>query len=400
LSGVPGTTSPKRVRASVSADRSKPSSRGVSRAIVRQQPLTEMLSPGATSSKPGCGRSIASKAPSPARATLTTDAQASTSPVNTAGKLAGRRGKRSVLRIRWLLAAGEQSAVGSAGGSRDEAGYPRTPERPSSRRRAPPSLTVPQRVSTLPCLFDEEGLVPLFLILTLFPEAVEPYLSASILGLARQRGLVDIRTVDFRDFTRDRHRTVDDRPFGGGPGMVLQAEPIAEAIEWAEERHGRFRRLVMCPSGRALRQELCEELAREERVLLIAARYEGFDERLREEFELEPISLGDFVLSGGELPALAIVEAAVRLIPGVLGAEESAGADSFSGGERRLDWPHYTRPRVWRGRPVPEVLLSGDHAAIARWRREAAEARTRERRPDLIDPHPTHPGGANGAART
>jgi tRNA (guanine37-N1)-methyltransferase len=261
-------------------------------------------------------------------------------------------------------------------------------------------LTVPQRASTLPCLFDEEGLVPLFLILTLFPEAVEPYLSASILGLARQRGLVDIRAVDFRDFTRDRHRTVDDRPFGGGPGMVLQAEPIAEAIEWAEGRHGRFRRLVMCPSGRVFRQELCEELAREERVLLIAARYEGFDERLREEFELEPISLGDFVLSGGELPALAIVEAAVRLIPGALGAEASAGADSFSGGERRLDWPHYTRPRVWRGRPVPEVLLSGDHAAIARWRREAAEARTRERRPDLTDPHPNTPGGANGAART
>jgi tRNA (guanine37-N1)-methyltransferase len=230
--------------------------------------------------------------------------------------------------------------------------------------------------------------VPLFAILTLFPEAVEPYLGASILGLARERGLVQTVAVDFRDFTRDRHRTVDDRPFGGGPGMVLRPEPIAEAVEWLERRHGPFRKLAMCPSGRPFRQELAEELKCAERTLILAGRYEGFDDRVREELGFELVSMGDFVLSGGELPALCVVEAAVRLIPGALGDEESAVHDSFAGGAALLDHPHYTRPRVWRGREVPEVLLSGDHAQIDRWRRAAALHRMRASRPDLLSNQP------------
>jgi tRNA (guanine37-N1)-methyltransferase len=231
--------------------------------------------------------------------------------------------------------------------------------------------------------------LPLFAILTLFPQALEPYLASSILGLAQARGLVKILTVDFRDFTRDRHRTVDDRPFGGGPGMVLLPEPIAECVEWLEARHGGFRKLAMCPRGKVFRQPLAEELATAERTLLLAGRYEGFDERLRDELGFEDVSLGDFIVSGGELPALCVVEAAVRLIPGVLGHEESARRDSFSddplhGSERLLDHPHYTRPRVWRGRATPEVLLSGNHEQIARWRAAAALAKTRATRPDLI----------------
>jgi len=238
--------------------------------------------------------------------------------------------------------------------------------------------------------------LPLFAILTLFPEALEPYVRESILAVAREKGLARILLVDFRDFTRDRHRTVDDRPFGGGPGMVLRPEPIVECVEWLEKKHGRFRKILLCPSGATFRQPMAEALAKEERVLLIAGRYEGFDARIRAELELEEISLGDFVLSGGELPALAVVEAAIRLIPGVLGDERSALEDSFrtiesgpgepGAGEARpgsLDHPHFTRPRVYRGRTVPDVLLSGDHAAIRRWREQAAAELTRTRRPDL-----------------
>lgn len=224
--------------------------------------------------------------------------------------------------------------------------------------------------------------MPLFAILTLFPEALEPYAASSILGLARERGLVDLLLVDFRDFARDRHRTVDDRPFGGGPGMVLKPEPIVDCIEWLEERHGPFRKLLLCPTGTPFQQAHAEALAREERVLLLAGRYEGFDERILDVFDFEPLSLGDFVLAGGELPALCVVEAACRLLPGALGDERSAAEDSFADGAG-LDHPHYTRPRTFRGRAVPEVLLTGDHEAIRRWRADAARARTAARRPDL-----------------
>ena len=219
--------------------------------------------------------------------------------------------------------------------------------------------------------------------------------------MAQEKGLARILLVDFRDFARDRHRTVDDRPFGGGPGMVLRPEPIVECVEWLERRHGRFRRILLCPSGVPFRQPIAETLAREERVLLVAGRYEGFDDRIRAELELEEISLGDFVLSGGEIPALAVLEAAVRLVPGVLGDERSALEDSFRStpaGPGSLDHPHYTRPRVYRGRTVPEVLLSGDHEAIRRWRERAARELTQERRPDLASGLASGP--ASGAPNT
>jgi tRNA (guanine37-N1)-methyltransferase len=228
--------------------------------------------------------------------------------------------------------------------------------------------------------------LPLFAILTLFPEAVEPYTRSSILGVAEEKGLARILLVDFRDFTRDRHRTVDDRPYGGGPGMVLKPEPVIECIEWLERRHGPFRKLLMCPTGAPFRQSHAEAFAREERILLLAGRYEGFDARIRKHLDLESISIGDFVLSGGEIPALAILEATVRLIPGVLGDERSALEDSFrsdTDGGGTLDHPHYTRPRVFRGEAVPDVLLSGDHEAIRTWRERAAAEVTKTQRPDL-----------------
>jgi tRNA (guanine37-N1)-methyltransferase len=226
--------------------------------------------------------------------------------------------------------------------------------------------------------------VPLFAILTLFPEALEPYLSSSIVGIAREKGAAEVLLVDFRDFARDRHRTVDDRPFGGGPGMVLRPEPVVECVEWLEDRHGPFRKLMLCPSGTRYEQPHAHELAEEERVLLLCGRYEGFDERISQLLEFERFSVGDFVLAGGELPALTIVESVARLLPGVLGDERSAVEDSFqaSGG---LDHPHYTRPRVFRGLEVPDVLRSGDHERIASWRKEQAHARTLRDRPDLLE---------------
>ena len=220
-------------------------------------------------------------------------------------------------------------------------------------------------------------------ILTLFPDALEAYAHESILGIAQDKGRLDLRFVDFRDFTRDRHRTVDDRPYGGGPGMVLKPEPIVDCVEWLEEREGPFRRLLLSPGGATFTQSMACELSREERILLLCGRYEGFDERVRLELEWEEVSLGDFVLAGGELPALAITEAIARLVPGVLGHEQSAEEESFRG-EGGLDHPHFTRPPVFRGHAVPEVLLSGDHGAIADWRAARARARTLERRPDLL----------------
>ena len=221
-------------------------------------------------------------------------------------------------------------------------------------------------------------------ILTLFPEAIEPYLGASILGIAQAKERVRIRLVDFRDFARDRHRTVDDRPYGGGPGMVLKPEPIIDCVEWLEREHGTFHKVLLTPAGTPFRQEAAGRLAQEERVLLLSGRYEGFDERIRSELEWEELSIGDFVLAGGELPALVVTEAVVRLVPGVLGDARSAEEESFQNGGI-LDHPHYTRPYSFRGRTVPDVLTSGDHKAIADWRARKALDRTRERRPDLTD---------------
>lgn len=228
----------------------------------------------------------------------------------------------------------------------------------------------------------------LFSILTLFPDAVEAYLDVGVLGIAHARGLVQTRVVDLRDFSRDRHRTVDDRPFGGGPGMVLKPEPIVEAVEWLEARHGKHRRIALTPDGTTLTQGYVESLADQPAgspagqpsgspVLLLCGRYEGFDERALELLEFERLSIGDYVLAGGELGALVLVEAAARLVPGVLGDDRSAVQDSYTtAGGGALDHPHYTRPRTYRGRSVPDVLLGGDHGAIDRWRAEESQKRT------------------------
>jgi tRNA (guanine37-N1)-methyltransferase len=219
-------------------------------------------------------------------------------------------------------------------------------------------------------------------LLTLFPEAVEGYLRASILGRAQKADKLRVHLVDFREFARDRHRTVDDRPFGGGPGMVLKPEPIFEAVEWVEREFGSCRKVLLTPAGEPFVQRHAVELAAAERLLLLCGRYEGFDERIRLGLDWTELSLGDFVLSGGEIPALAVIDAAARLIPGVLGDDQSAVEESFTD-PCLLDHPHYTRPIEFRGMEVPQVLRSGNHQAVAEWRREQALSRTRERRPDL-----------------
>ncbi|MCP5021905.1 MAG: tRNA (guanosine(37)-N1)-methyltransferase TrmD [bacterium] len=233
--------------------------------------------------------------------------------------------------------------------------------------------------------------MPLFTILTLFPEALDPYLEVGVLGLARRRGLIETRLVDFRDWSRNRHRSVDDRPFGGGPGMVLRPETIVECVEWVDQNYGPHRKLVLCPSGVPFEQKHAAELASDERILLLCGRYEGFDERIFEVLGFEHFSIGDFVLSGGELPALCIVDAVSRLIPGVLGDERSASEDSFQDGDN-LDHPHYTRPRVFRGHEVPPILMSGDHKAIDAWRKEQAKTRT-NRRQSHVSERPTQTNG-------
>ncbi|MDA1221604.1 MAG: tRNA (guanosine(37)-N1)-methyltransferase TrmD [Planctomycetota bacterium] len=214
--------------------------------------------------------------------------------------------------------------------------------------------------------------------LTLFPGAVRPYLDESILGIAQRQGKLQVELVDFRQFPHDRPRTVDDRPFGGGPGMVLKPEPIFEAVEDVERRHGQLHKILLCPRGRRFDQAKALELSTKERILVLCGRYEGFDERIRQGMDWDEISIGDFVLAGGELPGMAVLEAAVRLIPGVLGCAESSELESFQG--EYFDYPHYTRPRTFRGMEVPDVLLSGDHGAVERWRLEESRRLTLERR--------------------
>jgi len=221
-------------------------------------------------------------------------------------------------------------------------------------------------------------------IITIFPEMFPAPLDTSILRLARARGIVEIYTHDLRDYTTDRRRTVDDRPYGGGPGMVMMAEPVFRAVEAIERMDDRQAlRILLTPQGERLDQDLVRALAREERLLLICGRYEGLDERIRLGLKPREISIGDYVLSGGELPALVIVDAVVRLLPGAVGEPASVAAESFNDG--LLDYPHYTRPEEFRGMRVPEVLLSGDHARIAAWRLAEARRRTAERRPDLLE---------------
>ena len=221
-------------------------------------------------------------------------------------------------------------------------------------------------------------------LLTLFPAMAQAVMAESILGRAQRAGLVKVHVHQLRDYARDRHKTVDDRPFGGGPGMVMKAEPLVDAIEHLRgEGADRAHVIYLTPEGKALTQPRVRQLvARHPRLLLISGHYEGIDERVREEWIDEEISVGDYILSNGTLPALTLVDALVRLIPGVLGNEDSAGTDSFEAG--LLEGPQYTRPENFRGMQVPEVLLSGHHADIEAWRKEQALARTRARRGDLL----------------
>jgi tRNA (guanine37-N1)-methyltransferase len=219
-------------------------------------------------------------------------------------------------------------------------------------------------------------------VFTIFPAVAEGPLSGSLLGRAIGGGLLDVRVHDLREWTQDRHRSVDDAPFGGGPGMVMKPEPFFGAVESLDPERGRV--LLTSPAGRRLDQALVRELSSEGHLTILCGRYEGVDERVVDGLPAEEVSIGDYVLSGGELPALVLIEAVTRLIPGVIGKEESHQQDSFSSG-RLLDHPHYTRPQEFRGMPVPEVLVSGNHGEIDRWRRDAAIEKTRRNRPDLGD---------------
>ena len=227
-----------------------------------------------------------------------------------------------------------------------------------------------------------------FEVFTLLPDVFPPYLESSILQRARQRGLIDIRVHDIRAYTHDKHHTTDDTPYGGGGGMVMKSEPIFEAVESVLGPRSATQPpvvpvILLTPQGRVFDQRLAEEFARQERVALLCGRYEGVDERIREHLVTDEISIGDYVLTGGELPALILIDAISRLIPGVLGDPGGASDDSHSMG--LLEYPHYTRPPEFRGWKVPDVLLSGDHGRIEKWRREQALLRTFNQRPDMIE---------------
>ncbi|HEX7500926.1 MAG TPA: tRNA (guanosine(37)-N1)-methyltransferase TrmD [Polyangia bacterium] len=223
-------------------------------------------------------------------------------------------------------------------------------------------------------------------MLSLFPEIFDSFLRTSLVGKAIEGGIVRVVCTNPRDFARGRHRQVDDASYGGGPGMVLRPEPLAAAIESVEAARGRAHRVLLSPAGRLFDQALAQELAGRKRLMLICGRYEGVDERIADLFADEVISIGDYVLAGGEVAATVIVEAVARLIPGVLGCEASTIDESFSAG--RLEYPQWTRPPEFRGLGVPEILLSGNHAQVAAWRRLESMRRTQARRPDLLLGHP------------
>jgi tRNA (guanine37-N1)-methyltransferase len=219
-------------------------------------------------------------------------------------------------------------------------------------------------------------------LLTLFPEFFASPLSQSMLSRAQAQGAVEFRVLNLRDFTHDRHKVVDDRPFGGGPGMVLKIEPLVEAIRTIREQDQDVRVILLSPQGAMFSQDKARELAGQKHLLLICGHYEGVDERVHFYID-EELSMGDYILTGGEIPALAVVDAVTRLLPGVLGGEGAAEEESFQTG--LLEYPHYTRPRDFEGFDVPEILLSGDHARIRRWRREESLRRTVRKRPDLLE---------------
>lgn len=221
-------------------------------------------------------------------------------------------------------------------------------------------------------------------VITVFPELIEAALDAGVVGRARERGVVDLRVRNLRDYTDDRHRTVDDVAYGGGPGMVMKPEPLWRAVDAIAAERGQPSAVVlMTPQGRRFHHGVAEEMSRLERLVIICGRYEGVDERVAEGLVTDEISIGDYVLTGGELPALVLLDSVMRLVPGVVGDARSVAADSFVRG--LLDHPHYTRPAEFRGRAVPDVLMSGNHADIERWRAERRIDRTVNRRPDLIE---------------
>jgi len=228
-----------------------------------------------------------------------------------------------------------------------------------------------------------------FEVFTLLPDVFPPYLESSILQRARQRGLVSVNVHNIRDYTHDRHHVTDDTPYGGGGGMVMKPEPIFEAVESVLGLDARQTSpqpapiIMLTPQGRVFTQSIANELSRHERIALLCGRYEGLDERIREHLVTDEISIGDYVLTGGELPALIVIDALTRLIPGALGDPDGAVDDSHATG--LLEYPHYTRPPDFRGWKVPEILLSGDHAKVNKWRREQSLLRTLARRPDLLE---------------
>lgn len=222
-----------------------------------------------------------------------------------------------------------------------------------------------------------------FYILTLFPDMVLKGLSASIIGKAAERGIVEIEAVNIRDYTKDRHMKVDDYPYGGGAGMVMQAQPIYDAYQAVKQKIGHAPRTVyLTPQGPVFHQQMAKEMAKEEELVLLCGHYEGVDERVLREIVTDYVSIGDYVLTGGELPAMVMVDAISRMVPGVLTNEESGETESFEGG--LLEYPQYSRPREWMGKEVPQVLMSGDHLKIRDWRREQSILRTKEYRPDLL----------------
>jgi len=222
-----------------------------------------------------------------------------------------------------------------------------------------------------------------FEVFTLLPEVFPPYLESSILQRARQNGLIDVRLHNIRDWARDKHHTTDDTPYGGGGGMVMKPEPLFEAVESILGPLSGSPVILLSPQGRVFSQAIARALSAHERLALVCGRYEGVDERIRQHLVTDEISIGDYVLTGGELPALILIDAVTRLLPGALGDPTGAQDDSHAGG--LLEYPHYTRPPEFRGERVPDILLSGDHAKIEKWRREQSLLRTLERRPDLLE---------------
>ena len=223
-------------------------------------------------------------------------------------------------------------------------------------------------------------------IITIFPEVCKPYLDSSILGIAQEKGKLEIHLHNLRDYTLDKHRKVDDRPFGGGPGMILTPEPVFRAVEaikqTADGRRQTAKVILLTPQGKTLNQKLAEKLSKRKHLILICGRYEGVDERVRESLVDEEISIGDYILSGGELAALVLTDSLARLLPGVLGHKDSNVRESFS--DNLLEYPQYTRPADFRGLRVPQVLLSGDHKKIEEWRKHQAVKITKKKRPDIL----------------